>query len=287
DSDFFRMFSYPLLEGTAATALSSVDAIALSRSAAERFFGSAEAAYGKLIRYNDSYDFRVTAVYADLPPSASIRFDFVMNWGFHLQQVDWLQQFIYRSPRTYVLLRPGSDPAREEAKITHFLDAYMRHGDGNGYHLELGLQRADQIYLKSIFKNGRPAGGRIDYLKLFTIVALFILFIACCNFMNLATARSLRRAKEVGIRKTVGALKRGLVAQFIGEALLLTAIAIALALVIVGAALPYFNTLVGKQIVLPLDEPVCWAILAGLWLLTGLLAGSYPALFLSSLRPVE
>jgi putative ABC transport system permease protein len=287
DSDFFRMFSYPLLEGSAASALSSVDGIALSKSAAERFFGSPATAIGKPIRWNDFKDFRVTAVYADPPPASSVRFDFVLNWSFHLQNVDWLNHFIYRGGQTFILLKPHADAARVEAKITHFLDAYLQHGAGNGYHLELGLQRADQLYLHSVFKGGRPAGGRIDYLRLFIVVALFVLFIACCNFMNLATARSLRRAREVGIRKTVGALRGGLIAQFIGEALLLTAVAIGLALLLVAVALPSFNSLTGKQIALPLGEPVFWTMLGALWLVTGLLSGSYPAVFLSSLRPVK
>ncbi|MFT4152878.1 ABC transporter permease [Parafilimonas sp.] len=288
DSDFFKMFSYPLLEGTAASALSGPDAIAISKTMADNFFGSPAAAIGKTIRYNNwgTEDFKITAVF-DVPANASQKFDFTLNWDHQLRTVGWLKDWIYRSPETFVQLQPNADPAKVAAKIKNFITPYLNAATAGGIHTELGLQPFDEMYLNSSFKNGVPAGGRIEYVQLFSIIAVFILLIACINFMNLATARSVKRAKEVGIRKTVGALRWKLIMQFIGEAMLLTFFAIIAALILVNIALPFFNTLTGKQIIFPFASLSFWLIILALLVITGIVAGSYPALFLSSLNPVK
>jgi len=288
DSDFFRMFSYPVLEGTAAGALDAPDKIAISKKMADNFFGSPAAAINKTIRYDNARVFRIAAVYEDPGTNSSDRFDYVVNWPFHLDVVDWEKEWIYRSPRTYIQLKPGANPATVDAQVLHFMDSYLTTSrEGAGFHIELGLQKFDEIYLRSIFRNGHPAGGRIQYVRLFTIVAIFILLIACINFMNLSTARSVKRAKEVGIRKTIGASRISLISQFIGEALLIVFFSAALALCMVAATLPLFNTITSKQISLPLSQPIFWETVAALILLTGFTAGSYPALFLSALQPVR
>ena len=288
DSDFFKMFSYPLLEGTPESALSSPDAIAISKTMADNFFGSPAAAIGKTIRYNTwrTEDFKITAVF-DMPANASQKFDFVLNWDHQLRTIGWLRDWIYRSPHTFIQLLPNADPAKTEAKIKNFITPYLSAASGGGYHLELGLQPFDKMYLNSTFKNGVPDGGRIEYVRLFSIIAVFILLIACINFMNLATARSVKRAKEVGIRKTIGALRRKHVMQFIGEAILLAFFAIIIAMLLVSIALPYFNMLTNKQIIFPYLSPVFWLTILALMCITGFVAGSYPALFLSSLNPVK
>jgi len=288
DSDFFKMFSYPLLEGSAAQALATPDAIAVSKTMAADFFGSPAAAIGKTIRYNNTEDFSITAVY-DIPVNSSEQFDFVLNWHHQLTSVGWLREWIYRSPETFVQLQPGADPVKAEAKIKGFLNPYLSAvgKNGGGFRTELGLQRFDAMYLNSIFKNGVPNGGRIEYVRLFSIIAVFILLIACINFMNLATARSVKRAKEVGIRKAVGALRMRLILQFIGEAMLLTFFAVIVCLALVILVLPYFNSLTNKQITLPLLSPSFWFTIFVLLCVTGFAAGSYPALFLSSLNPVK
>jgi ABC-type antimicrobial peptide transport system permease subunit len=290
DVDFFKMFSYPLVEGTADQALASPNAIAVSKTMAENFFGSPAAALGKTIRYNNSEDFKITAVFY-IPANASQKFDFALNWDHQVKSIGWLNLWIYRSPKTFIELKPGADLTKVQSKIKDFLTAYLNQGTGNrdraDFRTELGLQRFEEMYLNSIFKNGIPDGGRIEYVRLFSIIAIFILLIACINFMNLATARAAKRAKEVGIRKTIGALRMGLVMQFIGEALLLTFLAISIALALVFIALPYFNMLTGKQIIFPLASSSFWLKILALLCATGFVAGSYPALFLSSLSPVK
>ncbi|MDB5091135.1 MAG: hypothetical protein JWR09_5129 [Mucilaginibacter sp.] len=286
DSDFFKIFNYHLLQGTKATALTEPDAVALSRKMAVAFFGSPEKAIGKTIRFNNLIDFRVSAVFEDLPSYASEKFDYALNWQYLLTSVTWLKDWLNRSPATYIELQDGTDPIKVEAKIKNFIKPYLT-SNGSGFHLELGLQRFDQMYLNSTFKNGIPDGGRIEYVRLFSIIAVFILLIACINFMNLATARSVKRSKEVGIRKAVGAIRGWLILQFIGESVLLAFFAFVLALFLVVVILPVFNQVTAKQIVLPLSSLTFWFNAGGLLLLTGIVAGSYPALFLSSLNPVK
>jgi putative ABC transport system permease protein len=286
DSDFLRIFSYPVLEGRAGAALAGRDDIAISRRMADNFFGSPAAAFGQSIRYDDVRSFRVSAVFEDVPANSAEKFDYLLNWDFALDTIGWLKDWMNRSPATFIQLQPNADPARVEEKIKGFIMPYLGHY-GAGYHLELGLQRYDQKYLNATFRDGRPAGGRIEYVRLFSVVAVFILLIACINFMNLATARSIRRAKEVGIRKTVGAPRWALIGQFIGEAMLITFFAGLLALVLAALALPAFGRLTGKQLGLPWASPVFWIDLLCLLLATGFVAGSYPALFLSSLQPIK
>ena len=286
DSDFFKMFSYPLLQGTPTSALNNVGAIAISRKMAENFFGSPAEAFGKTLRYNNYTNLKVSAVFENLPENSSQKFDYLVNWKFLLDTVSWLKEWIYRTPYTFIQLQPNADPARVEAKIKNFLTAYINGRDA-GFHLELGLQRFNEMYLNSNYQNGKPDGGRIEYVQLFSVVAIFILLIACFNFMNLATARSTKRAKEVGVRKVIGALRKTLITQFIWEAMLLAFFATVFALILVLLLLPAFNYLTAKQIEFPFSSFSFWSTIVGLVFLTGLISGSYPALFLSSLRPIK
>jgi putative ABC transport system permease protein len=287
DSDYFKLFNYPFLAGTPETALKQPQDIVLSRKMAVAFFGSPEAAIGKTIRYNGLADFRVSAVFEDLPANTSEKFDYAINWQYLLQYAGWLTNWINRSPATFIQLEPAADPLKVEATIKDFIQPYLGTGYGSGFRTELGLQRFEEMYLYSSFKNGVPDGGRIEYVNLFSIIALIILLIACINFMNLATARSAKRAKEVGIRKTVGALRQGLMLQFIGEAMLLALAAFITALAMVVLLLPVFNEVTGKLITLPVGSARFWGVAAALLLATGLVAGSYPALYLSSLLPLK
>jgi putative ABC transport system permease protein len=287
DSDFFRIFNYRILEGTPGSALNGPKKIAISRKMAKNFFGSPAGAIHQAIRFDNDRAFDVSAVFDDLPSSSSDQFDYLLNWDFQLDTVGWLRNWIFRGARTFVLLRPGVNTPAFEHRISHFLEGYLTPGDGQGFRLELGLQRFDQKYLHGRFRNGRSEGGRIEYVRLFSLVSMFVLLIACINFMNLATARSAHRAKEVGIRKTVGADRLSLIGQFMGEALWLTLLAGILAWGLVQAVLPAFNALTGKQLNLVLPWQSLAELLALLVLLTGLLSGSYPAIFLSSLKPVS
>lgn len=287
DSDFFKIFSYPLLQGTPADALSAPDDIAISRTMADNIFGSPQAAMGKTVKFNNFHLFKVNAVFEDLPANTSQHFDFVINWQYLIKAVNWLSDWGNRAPETFVQLQPGSNAAAVEAKIKNFVTSYLTANYRTGYRVELGLQPLKDFYLNSVFKDGKPNGGRIEYVRLFSVIAVFILIIACVNFMNLATARSVKRAKEVGIRKVVGAVRYRLIIQFIGEALLLTLLAAIIALILVLATLPYFSQLTGKHFALPIATPCFWLGILALILSTGFVAGSYPAFFLSSLNPVK
>jgi predicted permease len=285
-TDFFKIFNYPLLQGNASTALSTPVSIAISRKMADDFFGSPQAAMGKTIRYENRKDFKVTAVFENISRHSSRKFDFLINWHAFLENNNWAKDWGNNGPATLIKLRPRANALAVEKKITRFLDTYNK-DQSAAFRIELGLQRYDDLYLHSTFKNGKISGGRIEYVRLFSIVAVFILLIACINFMNLTTARSVKRAREIGIRKVVGAVRSALRYQFIGEAVLLAFFAIIISFGLVVLILPSFNTITGKQIPLPVDQSVFWFTLAGLALVTGIISGSYPAIFLSSLNPVR
>ena len=284
--DFFTMFSYPLLQGSVQSALSTLNGIAVSRKMAEHFFGSPEKAIGKTIRYENYDDLQVTAVFENLPSNSSQQFDFLRSWlVFKKENSDWIDNWGNTDAPTFIQLHENANPQIVESKIKDFVYRYKE--KSKGFKIELALQPYTKKYLHSKFKNGQVDGGRIEYVRLFTMIAIFILLIACINFMNLATARSAKRAKEVGIRKVVGAARFTLISQFIGEAVLLTFFSFIIAVILVIALLPAFNSLTGKQLSLPVGETVFWGRLIGLIALVGFVAGRYRALFLSSLKPIS
>ncbi len=284
-ADIFKMFSYPLIEGSTQTALNNPSGIAISRKMAEEFFGSPHAAIGKSIRYENKQNFNITAVFENLPENTSIKFEYVINWYQYLKENDWAKQWGNNGPQAYVMLRPNANAALVDKKIAHFID-HLNKEQTKAFREELGLQKYDQVYLNSDLKDGKPSGGRIEYVHLFSIVAVFILLIACINFMNLTTARSIKRAREIGVRKVVGAVRSVLIAQFIGEAILLTFLSVIAAVILLVFLLPVFNSVTQKQIEYPFVHPGFWLWLTGLTLVTGTISGSYPALFLSGFNPV-
>lgn len=285
--DFFKMFTYPLLEGNAINALETPSDIAISKKMAEEFFGSPAEAIGKTIRCQNEKDLKITAVFDNVPLNSTIQFDYIMNWQSFLEVNTWAKDWTNNGPPCYVMLRAGTDAKAFENKISKFLDNYNKEQTKRSY-IRLGVERYGDIYLHSNFdKNGNVSGGRIQYVQLFSIVAIFILLIACINFMNLTTARSIKRAKEIGIRKVVGAIRFALIRQFIGEAMVIVSIAVIISLLLVMLVLPQFNQLTGKQIQIPFSNSAFWLSIAGLLLITGFVSGSYPALYLSSFRPVK
>jgi putative ABC transport system permease protein len=284
--DFFKMFSFPVIAGIPATALSDISSMAISKKMATQFFGSPEAAINKTIRYENRKDFKITAVFDDVPKNSSIQFDFVINWYECLDENSWMREWGNNGPHTAIMLRADANPQAVRNKIRKFLDDYNKEQDKT-FHIELGMQKFDEQYLHSNFKNGEIAGGRVEYVKLFSIIAIFIMVIACINFMNLTTARSIRRAKEIGVRKVVGAVRGVLIRQFIGEAILLAFFATIVALILATLLLPVFNSLTEKHITFPFTNIVFWLEILGLTLVTGIVSGSYPALFLSSFNPIK
>ncbi|HVW15148.1 MAG TPA: ABC transporter permease [Mucilaginibacter sp.] len=285
DSDVFKMFSYKLLEGKPQTALNTPSSIAISRKMAEEFFGSAHAAIGKSIRYENKQDFNITAVFENLPENSSSKFDYLVNWFQYLKENEWAKDWGNNGPIAYIQLRPDANPAAFDKKITHFMDAYNKY-QTKAFREQLGIQKFGEVYLHSDLKDGKVSGGRIEYVQLFTIVAVFILLIACINFMNLTTARSVKRSREIGVRKVVGAVRPVLIRQFIGEAILLTFLSVIVAIALVTVLLPVFNSITEKQIAYPFTHLTFWFGLILLTIITGFIAGSYPALFLSSFSPV-
>ncbi len=284
-ADFFTMFSYPLLQGKAATSLSTPVSIAISRKMASEFFGSPEAAMGKTIRYNNKKDFTVTAVFDDLPKNSSLKFEYLINWYQFLVENDWAKDWGNNGPHTYIQLRADAHPAKFNKKLLSFMDIYNK--PSKAFREDIQMQKFSDVYLNNDLKDGNPSGGQIEYVRLFSIVAIFIMVIACINFMNLTTARSVKRAREIGVRKVVGAVRRVLIGQFMGEAILLTFLALVFAIVLVIVLLPPFNFVTHKEISYPFNHISFWLWLVVLTLVTGVFAGSYPALFLSSFNPVR
>jgi len=284
-ADYFSMFSYPLVEGNAMDALSSPDALAISRKMAIAFFGSPAAAIGKAIKYENRRNFTVKAVFEDLTSAVSSPANYIMSWSGYVKDNEWAKRWGAVDPRTVILLKPGADEAKVEKKISHLTDPFNT--EVKDIRIELGLQRFSDYYLHNEFRDGVPKEGRIAYVRLFSLVALFILVIACINFMNLTTARSVRRAKEIGVRKVMGAARSRLIRQFLAEAIFMAMLAAVIALALTSVLLPAFNALTGKEITLPLKKPDLWIGMTGITLLTGLLSGSYPALYLSGFSPIR
>ena len=287
DADFFKMFSYPIIQGNAQSSLRTVSDISISKKMAEELFGSAQAAMGKTLRVDSRKNFIVTSVFENVSTNSSLKFDYLINWISFLEDNTWAKEWGNNTPYTYLQLRPDANSELVGQKVRHLLEKLDKDEKTGTFTEELALQRFDQVYLHSNFKEGKIDGGRIEYVNLFSIVAVFILLIACINFMNLTTARSVKRAKEIGVRKVVGAVRSVLIKQFISESLLLTAMAVIVSLIILVALLPMFNEVTQKQIELPFHEVQFWVKLLAITLITGVVSGSYPALFLSSFNPVK
>jgi ABC-type antimicrobial peptide transport system permease subunit len=281
DPDFLMMFDFPLLSGDRATALNSPTQMVITEKTAKAFFGS-EDAMGKTIRVDNKYEFSVSGVLKDLPNNTQFDFEFILPWSHLKTQGATDSLWGKSSVRNYILLKPNTDLATFNAKTK---DIYKQHQVP--FFAESFLYPVSRLRLYSKFENGKPVGGRIERVRIFIVIAVFILLIACINFMNMSTARSEKRAKEVGIRKVSGALRGSLIGQFLGESVLLAFVAGVFALGLVEVCLPYFNQLTSKTMSVGLGNVYFWLVFLGFVLLTGVLAGSYPAFFLSAFRPVS
>ncbi|MFI5155837.1 MAG: ABC transporter permease [Chitinophagales bacterium] len=281
DTAFLKMFSFPLLQGNPNTALKDPNSLVVTQKMAIKLFGTPEA-IGKTVKIDNDANFTVTAVAKDPPNNTDFRFEFLLSYE-RLTQHGWVDKdWTDFSVRTFALLKPNTSPAEVNSKIRDIIGKYS---EGRA-HSDVFLYPVSQLRLYSEFENGKPSGGRIMNVRLFGIIAAFILLVACINFMNLSTARSEKRAKEVGIRKVSGALKRSLVFQFLSESVLLSFLSGLIALLLVALCLPAFNTLTNKQLSLDYSSAGFWLGLASFILFTGMLAGSYPSFFLSSFNPV-
>jgi ABC-type antimicrobial peptide transport system permease subunit len=279
NADFLKIFSFDVIAGDRETALANEAGIAISRKVANVFFNSPEEAIGKAMRYENYLDFEVTAVYEDLPLHTSLKFDFLANWHQATRAMPWSSNYCNAT----LLLKPGANPDHVAEQINKIVVPQLDKVPGTT--TVLGLQPYRDQYLMSDFENGKPASGQKLYIRIFTGVAIFILVIACVNFMNLSTARAVKRAKEVGVRKVIGSTRMHLMGQFFGEALMLSVIALTFSLALLQVTIPFFNEFTGKQVALPFANVKVLLITTAIALTTGLLAGCYPALFLSSLKP--
>jgi putative ABC transport system permease protein len=282
DSGFLQVFSFPVLKGDAATALYDNSSIVITRKLALKLFGT-EDAIGKNIKIDTRDNFTVSAILKDLPTNSRFNFEFLVPWSYLRRTGGDDEYWGNNSTQTYALLKPNTNLEAVQTKMKGLRKKYDK-DEPKG---EFFLYPIKRWRLYSNFENGKESGGLIEYVKIFSLIAVFILLIACINFMNLSTARSEKRAKEVGIRKVIGAMKANLIGQFLGESILISFLAGILALFLVQLSLPAFNNLTNKILAIQFTDPVFWAIFLGFILVTGIIAGSYPAFYLSSFKPTS
>lgn len=279
---FFDIFSWQFVKGNAATALKDPNSIVLTEDAAKAFFGKADP-INKILMVDNDRSVKVTAIVKSPPGNSTFQFDWIMPFNYNDPGTKAaMNEWINSSWNVFIQTVPHADTALLNNTITKIKRS---HG-----HDEISSYFAFPMshwHLYSDFENGKNTGGMIEYVRLFSIIAIIILLIACINFMNLSTARSVKRAKEVGIRKTLGSNKRQLVFQFYCESFILTLIAFVVAIITVVLLLPSFNLMVDKQLSLHIMQPLFWIMALGIIVFTALVAGSYPALYLSSFNPVK
>ena len=288
DPEVFDVFTIPFILGDPETALSEPFSVVITEETAQRYFGN-DNPIGKTILYDYQHPFTVTGVVQGFPPQSHFQFDFIASMESTRSLLPpgmfqhWGNIWLY----TYLLLSPGADAASLEQQMAEFMGQHAP-PEAHRIHLQFLLQPLTDIHLRSHFDIELQPNSNITYIYIFIIIALFILVIACFNFINLTTARSLSRSKEVGIRKTIGANRPQLVRQFIGEAFVITTIAVLLSMLLIELILPWFNNFTGKTLsITSFGGGVAASGLIGIVLAVGFGAGIYPALFLSSYRPVE
>jgi len=285
DPDFFAMFTFPLLKGNPETVFADPYSVVLTESTAAKYFGK-EDPMGKTLTVNNTYDVVVTGIMEDIPSNSSIRFELLSPFALLLKEFigeDNNDNWGFNSFASYVMLADGLSSHDLDRKLDGYLKKYQDEDTD-----ELALQPFTDIHLFSNLGHDIRGRGDIKYVWIFSVLAGFVLLIAAVNFMNLSTARSANRAKEVGLRKVVGAGRPQLIRQFFGESVLMAIFALIAALILLELLLPFFNSLSGKQLTSPWrSDPVLLLGFLGLALLTGLISGSYPALFLSSFQPIR
>ncbi|WP_332002197.1 ABC transporter permease [Chitinophaga sp.] len=281
DASLFNIFTFPFIEGNAANPFPQLYSIVITEKTARKFFGDTRNLIGKTITIDNAQPYVISGVIKDIPENSSIKFEWVAPFEIYFNQNAYLKNWGANSVDTYVELAPHINVAGINSKLQHFIEAHSPGAINHAFLFNMNDWR-----LHDQFTNGKQSGGRIEYVRLFSLIAWIILFIACINFMNLATARSEKRAKEVGVRKVMGAGKNKLIIQFISEALFMSVLAAALAVLLLFLVLPGFNALVDKHLSIGLDQPMHLIWLLGITVVCGVLAGSYPSLYLSSFNPV-
>ena len=280
DKEILSILDLPFVYGNSTNALDELHAVVINETMAKKFFGEADPV-GKTLKMNNDKNFTVTGVFKDLPKNSSLQF----HWLVPLANIDrsqpWMTMWGANWARTYVELEPSASLASVNQKLHSYIHTKADHNDNICF-----LFAMNDWNLHDNFVDGKMSGGKIQYVRLFSFIAWIILLIACINFMNLSTARSEQRAKEVGVRKVMGAGKGKLIGQFISEALVMSFISVLLAVGLIYLALPAFNDLVQKELAISILQPAHLIYLFVIAIVTGLLAGSYPAFYLSSFNPI-
>lgn len=279
--EYFNIFSYDLLYGDASRVLADKSSIVISEDLAKKLFNGVEEAVGKAIQFQHEREFIVSGVFRNIPPASSVQFDFALSFHIFEEVSPWSLNWGNVGPQVFVLLKEGTDVNQVNEQITNLIE---RKTNGNNTTRKLFLSKFSDIYLHGNYENGVQSGGRIEYVKLFSIIAAFILVIACINFMNLSTAKAATQIKEVGIKKALGAGRKRLAVQYISESTLMALLSLIVAMFLVFFFLPGFNLVTGKQLALTFDMRLLVSMIA-IILFTGLLAGSYPAAYLSGFSP--
>lgn len=280
---FFDIFSFKVISGNVTSALKDPFSIILTTSTAKALFGN-ESALGKMIKMNNDYSVKVAAIVADPPYNSTFTFDYIQPFNYSDEGIKAsMNEWVNSSWNVFLQVQPGTNMKLLDKRINDLKKSHD-HNDAVSTYFTFPMEK---WRLYSDFRDGKNTGGLIEYVRLFIIIALGILLIACVNFMNLSTARSERRSREVGIRKTLGSKRNQLVFQFFLESMILAFIAFVIAIIAVYLLLPAFNKLVDKHLTLFISSPGFWLLAFGVILFTGIVAGSYPALYLSSFNPVK
>jgi putative ABC transport system permease protein len=282
DPDFLSMFSLNFVEGDLESAFDEVDAIIISQETAKQLFGENSSAIGKVVRINNDTNYTISGVYEDLPNNVTYSFDWVAPFERFAQGKDWMKEYGANFSDTFVELSPGANFDVVNQKVRQILPEKTEDDETVAF-----LFSMKDWHLRSAFEGGKNVGGQITYVRLFSLIAIIILLIACINFMNLATARSEKRANEVGVRKVLGSGRKGLISQFMAEAVITATLSTFVSVLLLKLLVPQFNILIDKQLELRLFDPVHLLTLVGITLVCGIVAGWYPSFYLSSFRPVE
>ena len=282
DPDFLSMFSLSFIEGNMKNAFNDYNAIVISKKTATHLYGENTAALGKVVRVNNDSNYTITGVFEDLPNTTTYQFDWVAPFERFAADKGWMKEYGNNFSDTFVELSPEADFKTVDTKVRKILPEKTEEEETYAF-----LHPMKDWHLKSNFEGGKKIGGQITYVRLFTLIAIIILLIACINFMNLSTARSEKRAKEVGVRKVLGSGKKNLIYQFIAEAMITAILATLVSVVLLLLLLPQFNLLIEKQLELRIFDAGHLLPLLGITLICGFIAGWYPALYLSSFKPVE
>jgi putative ABC transport system permease protein len=288
EPSFFNMFTLPFIQGNAANAFSELHTIVITQKTAKKFFGNDNNVIGRTVRMDNKQDYVVSGVLKDLPENSTLQFEWLAPFKAWVDANPWFTTWFHFGLTTYVELKPGIDPAPINKQLLNpFYDITTQKDEKDKSSVHVFLFGMNNWHLYDEFANGKPTGGgRIEYVHLFSIIAWIILCIACINFMNLATAGSEKRSKEIGVRKVLGSGKKRLIIQFIGEAMFMAFLSTIVAVGLMTLLLPAFNSLVQKNLSLGIDQPYHTIALCLLTVLCGLIAGSYPSLYLSSFNPV-